>query len=1832
MVDHVQSGSADKVGSEASSTVSDDTVLRRSAITSAGQTASTTSGAQFSALSVPQVQTPPAPFDPVGALLALPGQLFDVASGFVALVITPFLAPTPNAPAQMPLLWTVLAWVRREISHTFFNRSPIANPVQISQTVGGEVTGNLNASDPNGDEPLTYTVTQQPAHGTVVVRPDGTYTYTPTAGAPTSTLTDSFTVTIDDSVGTQLPGVFGVVQGILHRLAQFIGIAQSDTTVTQVAVTVAGAGVNLPPLVVTSVINPIPYTVGSGPRVLDSHLTVVDGSSNLSGGTVSVGLGFSAGDTLSYTPPANNPITGSYDAATGVLTLSGTATVAQYQDALRAVSFSTTSDALIGARTVSFVVTDDGGLSSISVPLALTVLALNLPPVVTTSVVGPIVTAGNPPVTLDANVTIIDGSGSMTGAQVSLGLGFSAGDTLGYTAPQSNPITGSYNAATGVLTLSGTGTVAQYQEALRAVTFSTTSNALVGVRTVGFVVTDDGGLSSISVPLAVTVLALNLPPVVTTSVIGPIVTAGNPPVTLDGNVTIVDGSASMTGGTVSLGLGFSPGDTLGYTAPQNNPITGSYNAATGVLTLSGTGTVAQYQEALRAVTFSTTSNALVGVRTVGFVVTDDGGLSSISVPLAVTVLALNLPPVVTTSVIGPIVTAGNPPVTLDANVTIVDGSASLTGGTVSLGLGFSAGDTLGYTAPQDNPITGSYNAATGVLTLSGTGTVAQYQEALRAVTFSTTSNALVGVRTVGFVVTDDGGLSSISVPLAVTVLALNLPPVVTTSVVGPIVTAGNPPVTLDANVTIVDGSASMTGGTVSLGLGFGPGDTLGYTAPQNNPITGSYNAATGVLTLSGTGTVAQYQEALRAVTFSTTAGALVGVRTVGFVVTDVGGLSSISVPLAVTVLALNLPPVVTTSVIGPIVTAGNPPVTLDANVTIVDGSASLTGGTVSVGLGFSAGDTLGYTAPQNNPITGSYDAATGVLTLSGTGTVAQYQEALRSITFSTTAGVLVGARTVSFVVTDVEGASSISVPLAVTVLALNLPPVVTTSVVGPIVTAGNPPVTLDANVTIVDGSASLTGGTVSLGLGFSAGDTLGYTAPQDNPITGSYDAATGVLTLSGTGTVAQYQEALRSITFSTTAGALVGARTVSFVVTDVEGASSISVPLAVTVLALNLPPVVTTSVVGPLVTAGNPPVTLDANVTIVDGSASLTGGTVSLGLGFSAGDTLGYTAPQDNPITGSYDAATGVLTLSGTGTVAQYQEALRSITFSTTAGALVGARTVSFVVTDVEGASSISVPLAVTVLALNLPPVVTTSVIGPIVTAGSPPVTLDANVTIVDGSASLTGGTVSLGLGFSAGDTLGYTAPQNNPITGSYNSATGVLTLSGTGTVAQYQEALRSITFSTTAGALVGARTVSFVVTDVEGASSISVPLAVTVLALNLPPVVTTSVIGPIVTAGNSPVTLDANVTIVDGSASLTGGTVSVGLGFSAGDTLGYTAPQDNPITGSYDAATGVLTLSGTGTVAQYQEALRSITFSTTAGALVGARTVSFVVTDVEGASSISVPLAVTVLALNVPPVVVTSILNLIPFTAGNAPATLDPNLTVIDGSASLSGATVAITVGLTAGDSLAFTQPPGSSITGSYNSATGVLTLAGTGTVAQYQEALRSVTFATTTATLVGVRTVSFVVTDVEGLPSVSVPLAVTVALNLPPVVTSSVVGLSLNLLNDAPPKILDPGVLIVDDSSTLTGATVTVGGLVIGGNDTLAFTSPPGSGITGVWNAGTKTLTLSGAATVADYQTALRSVTFQTSGFLNLGARVVSFVVKDQQGQSSISVPLTVVVVGIL
>lgn len=80
------------------------------------------------------------------------------------------------------------------IRRAFFNEAPTVSPVQTSGQVVGPITGTVGAVDPEGD-PITYSVTQAPAQGSVSVTSDGTYTYTP---GPGFTGLDGFTIAAAD--------------------------------------------------------------------------------------------------------------------------------------------------------------------------------------------------------------------------------------------------------------------------------------------------------------------------------------------------------------------------------------------------------------------------------------------------------------------------------------------------------------------------------------------------------------------------------------------------------------------------------------------------------------------------------------------------------------------------------------------------------------------------------------------------------------------------------------------------------------------------------------------------------------------------------------------------------------------------------------------------------------------------------------------------------------------------------------------------------------------------------------------------------------------------------------------------------------------------------------------------------------------------------------------------------------------------------------------------------------------------------------------------------------------------------------------------------------------------------------------------------------------------------------------------------------------------------------------------------------------------------------------------------------------------------------------------
>ncbi|MEH2342364.1 MAG: FG-GAP-like repeat-containing protein [Nostoc sp.] len=389
--------------------------------------------------------------------------------------------------------------------------------------------------------------------------------------------------------------------------------------------------------VTTATNTPLPYTENDPPTAIDPGITVTDAdSTNLSSATVKFTNGFvPAEDILAFTDP-NNIITGSY--TNGVLTLTGTATVAQYQTALRSVTYQNSSDSpSTTPRTISFVV-NDGSLNSNPATRNINLTAVNDAPVTTATNTALTYTENESPTVIDSGITVTDAdSTNLSSATVTITTGFApTEDTLAFT--NQNGITGTYT--NGVLTLTGTATVAQYQTALRSVTYQNSSdNPSTTPRTISFVV-NDGSLNSTAKTRNINITAVNDAPVATATNTALTYTENDPATAIDSGITVSDvDSQNLNSATVTITNGFvATEDSLAFTN-QNDGITGSYS--NGVLTLTGSATVAQYQTALQSVTYQNSSdNPSTSPRTISFVV-NDGSLDSTAKTRDINLAAVN---------------------------------------------------------------------------------------------------------------------------------------------------------------------------------------------------------------------------------------------------------------------------------------------------------------------------------------------------------------------------------------------------------------------------------------------------------------------------------------------------------------------------------------------------------------------------------------------------------------------------------------------------------------------------------------------------------------------------------------------------------------------------------------------------------------------------------------------------------------------------------------------------------------------------------------------------------------------------------------------------------------------------------------------------------------------------------------------------------------------------------------------------------------------------------------------------------------------------------------
>ncbi len=248
-------------------------------------------------------------------------------------------------------------------------------------TTGTNPTGNVLANDTDPDSVAngeTQTITGVAAgvhalasgsvatslngnYGSIVLNADGTYSYTVNNNHAAiqalnagDSLYDVFTYTVTDTAGA--------------------------TSSTQITITIQGS--NDAPVASSIETSAVAYVENDGARTITSTLALADvDNASLSSAVIQITGNYVNGeDLLSFAH--QNGISGSWDANTGRLTLTGTASIAQYEAALRSVRYTNLSDEPnTTTRTVSFSA-NDGNLSSNTQTRDIAITSVNDAPVI----------------------------------------------------------------------------------------------------------------------------------------------------------------------------------------------------------------------------------------------------------------------------------------------------------------------------------------------------------------------------------------------------------------------------------------------------------------------------------------------------------------------------------------------------------------------------------------------------------------------------------------------------------------------------------------------------------------------------------------------------------------------------------------------------------------------------------------------------------------------------------------------------------------------------------------------------------------------------------------------------------------------------------------------------------------------------------------------------------------------------------------------------------------------------------------------------------------------------------------------------------------------------------------------------------------------------------------------------------------------------------------------------------------------------------------------------------------------------------------------------------
>lgn len=856
-------------------------------------------------------------------------------------------------------------------------------------------------------------------------------------------------------------------------------------------------------------------------------------------------------------------------------------------------------------------------------------------------------------------------------------------------------------------------------------------------------------------------------------------------------------------------------------------------------------------------------------------------------------------------------------------------------------------------------------------------------------------------------------------------------------------------------------------------------------------------------------------------------------------------------------------------------------------------------------------------------ITGSWDASSGTLTLSGSATIANYQTALRSITFqnTNTFNPSTLARTISFTVNDGTDDSN-TISRNVTITSTNDAPVLAAIEVPALAySEGQAATVITSSTTVVDDNINIASASVRITANFvSAEDVLAFTNAFG--ITGTYTAATGILALTGSASVADYEAALRTVTYrnSNNNAPSTLTRTVSFTVND-GTVNSNTITRTITIAAVNDAPVLSAIEAAPLNFAeGALSAAITGTINIVDvDNANITGATVQITNNYVNGeDVLSFVSAFG--LTGTFDAPTGTMTITGTTTVANYRTAIRSVRYQNTNGNNPSGlqRTVTFTVTDgVDNSNTQS--RNINVVPSNDVPVLAAIEGATLAYSEGDPATIITSTTTVSDvdNTNIASASIRITGNYQNGqDLLEFTSAFG--ITATFTAANGTLALAGSASLADYQSALQQVTYRNTNNNNPSAltRTVSFTVNDGSGNSN-TLTRTITFTAVNDAPVLASTEAAALNYAEGqaaTAVTSATTVTDVD-NANIAGAVIQItGNYLDTEDVLTFTTVSG--ITGAFDALTGTMTLTGTSSSGNYQNAIRTVRYqnTNTNNPSTLTRTVSFTVND-GTANSNTTTRNINVTGVNDASVLANIEPATMPYTEEQAPTAITSSITIADvDNSTIASATAQITGNYQNGqDVLAFVSAFG--ITSSFNTTSGTLTLTGPASLADFQTALQLVTYQNTNTInpSTTTRTVTFRVNDGTANSNTQARTITFTAVNDAPVL-AAIEGTDLAYSEGQAATVITGSTTVVDgDNTNLAGATIQITGNFLASEDLLSFTNA--FSITGSYDAPTGTMTLAGNTTVANYQSAIRSIRYRNSNNATPSplTRTVSFTVRD-------------------